>query len=1148
MVKKKPAQKVAAAKGKAAEVEIEFDDVPAPPEAPASQNSFNVDEEGNDLGGLMALVSKAARKDGGGGGGKKGKKNRRGDDDEEDAAAILARLDEQESEAAAIRASSAAGAKSTADEPSAISGKKNGPGSVVSEGSSKAKGDAKSTKQGATPVNGASRPSSSVPAKPEKAAVDNDSDEAEEGGGTEIRIKSKKEKERERKERQKQAKKGQQGQGGASAPQESASASAQPSSVPKETATTAPAPAPQPEEDEAGEPEDGGANATGGSKDKKKKKKKPAAAEPPVPAPAPKRKGPNVAALKELLELQRKAEEEARRKQEEEERRIREEEERIAEEERKKEEAKQRKKEKEKAKKEQLKREGQYMTAKQKEQLELARLRTQQLLKAQGVTIAALVDKDAESEPAADEAPKKRGVASLYGKKKKGGASASNAAPSQSRPESRASSAAPEHVVETATAKKEVIDVPKDDENVKDSWDAESDDDKVKDSWDAESDEEKPKKEAPQKVSADDKAKTPVVASAPAQNGSKSQDAEVDEGDESEEESDGEEAAAKEEEKPKELRSPICVVLGHVDAGKTKLLDKIRQTNVQEGEAGGITQQIGATYFPIDAIQQKAEKLALDSGFEFKVPGLLIIDTPGHESFSNLRSRGSSLCNIAILVVDILSGLEAQTRESIGLLRQRKTPFVVALNKVDRLYGWKSTPGGAIRDSFAIQPKSTMQEFDDRLRRVMGQLAEEGLNSKMYYENESFARNVSIVPTSAMTGEGIPDLLYLVLKLTQERMTKNLMYLSEIEATVLEVKVVEGLGTTVDVILSNGILKEGDRIVLCGMSGPIVTSIRALLTPQPMREIRVKSPYVHHKQVKAAMGVKISANNLDGAIAGSRLLVVGPDDDEDELREEVMEDLAQLMASIDRSGVGVCVQASTLGSLEALMTYLKQMKIPVSGFNLGTVHKKDVTRASVMLERSREYAQILAFDVKVDREAELEADSLGVRIFKADVIYHLFDAFKQYMDGILEQKRKDQAPQAIFPCVLRIVPGAVFNKRNPIVVGVDVVEGQLRVGTPLAAVTGPTSSIVLIGKVTSIELNHKARDVVKKGEPAVAIKIESASYEAPKLIGRHFLEKDTIISAITRQSIDVLKDSFRNDVSKDEWATIVKLKKLLSIS
>lgn len=372
----------------------------------------------------------------------------------------------------------------------------------------------------------------------------------------------------------------------------------------------------------------------------------------------------------------------------------------------------------------------------------------------------------------------------------------------------------------------------------------------------------------------------------------------------------------------------------------------------------------------------------------FDVPGLLVIDTPGHESFSNLRSRGSSLCNIAILVIDIMHGLEQQTIESIKLLRDRKAPFVVALNKIDRLYDWKAIPNNSFRDSFAKQSRAVQEEFQSRYSKIQLELAEQGLNSELYFQNKNMSKYVSIVPTSAVTGEGVPDLLWLLLELTQKRMSKQLMYLSHVEATILEVKVVEGFGTTIDVILSNGYLREGDRIVLCGMNGPIVTNIRALLTPQPLRELRLKSEYVHHKEVKAALGVKIAANDLEKAVSGSRLLVVGPEDDEDELMDDVMDDLTGLLDSVDTTGKGVVVQASTLGSLEALLDFLKDMKIPVMSIGLGPVYKRDVMKASTMLEKAPEYAVMLCFDVKVDKEAEQYAEQEGIKIFNADVIYH----------------------------------------------------------------------------------------------------------------------------------------------------------------
>lgn len=598
------------------------------------------------------------------------------------------------------------------------------------------------------------------------------------------------------------------------------------------------------------------------------------------------------------------------------------------------------------------------------------------------------------------------------------------------------------------------------------------------------------------------------------------------------------------------LRSPICCILGHVDTGKTKLLDKVRQTNVQEGEAGGITQQIGATFFPMEAIKKKTEVMQQYGEIDYIVPGLLVIDTPGHESFTNLRSRGSSLCNIAILVIDIMHGLEQQTIESIKLLRDKKTPFVVALNKIDRLFDWEAIPNNSFRDSLSKQKKSVVREFEDRLEKVKTALMEQGLNSEVYYKNKNLAKNVSLVPTSAITGEGIPDLLALLLQLTQSRMSKQLMYLSELEATVLEVKVVEGFGTTIDVVLSNGVLREGDRVVLCGQNGPIATNVRALLTPQPMRELRVKSAYVHHKEVKAALGVKIAANDLEKAVAGSRLLLVGPDDDEEDLMDDVMDDLTGLLDSVDKSGRGVCVQSSTLGSLEALLDFLKDMKIPVMSIALGPVYKKDVMRATTMLEKAKEYAIMLCFDVKIDKDAERYAEEQGVKLFSADIIYHLFDDFVKHQKKLQEQKRADTIDKAVFPCVLHTVQ--IINKRSPMIIGVDVVEGSLRVGTPICAVkinpdTG-AREVMELGKVTSMEVNHKSESVVRKGQTnaGVAMRIDTSSGQPTW--GRHIDEKDVLYSSITRKSIDTLKDPvFRDDVPREDWLLLRNLKTTFGI-
>lgn len=765
----------------------------------------------------------------------------------------------------------------------------------------------------------------------------------------------------------------------------------------------------------------------------------------------------------------------------------------MEEEEKKKEEARARKKEKEKEKKEQLKKEGKFMSEAERKRRAQQELRMKQMLDT-GVKVEGLKsDTDAPTErkkPATD-------------KKKKGPKKQEDdleAAAERARLQGEEAERERQRLADEAANAKAAADAIESAQGLEsdglEDWEQAADAEDVKESWDVESDDEATRGARPPKASDSSGKRAAAVANGVKltahlagreprpQNKDGRLESDSDDDSSEEEGTTTQKAAAQKKaeaaarrQKAHEdalaarskdnLRSPICCILGHVDTGKTKLLDKIRQTNVQEGEAGGITQQIGATYFPTPALQEKIAAVNRDGSFEFKVPGLLVIDTPGHESFSNLRSRGSSLCNIAILVVDIMHGLEPQTLESMRLLRERKTPFIVALNKIDRLYGWKKIDNNGFLDSLAMQSKGVQSEFRDRLEKTKVAFAEQGFNSELFSENKSMAKNVSLVPTSAHTGEGIPDMLRLLISLTQERMTNKLMYLSEVECTVLEVKVIEGLGTTIDVVLSNGVLHEGDRIVLCGLNGAITTNIRALLTPAPLKELRLKSAYVHNKEARASLGLKIAANDLEGAIAGSRLLVVGPEDDEEDLEDEVMSDLSQLLNKVSKDSRGVSVQASTLGSLEALLEFLKVSKIPVANISIGPVYKRDVMMAGTMLEKAKQYAVMLCFDVKVDKEAQAYADEVGVKIFTADIIYHLFDDFTKHMAALAELKKEENKLLAVFPCVL--TPVKVFNKKDPIVIGVDVTEGNLRLTTPIAAIkTNPVTNVkevVSVGRV-----------------------------------------------------------------------------------
>jgi len=497
-----------------------------------------------------------------------------------------------------------------------------------------------------------------------------------------------------------------------------------------------------------------------------------------------------------------------------------------------------------------------------------------------------------------------------------------------------------------------------------------------------------------------------------------------------------------------------------------------------------------------------------------------------------------------------MHGLEQQTIESLNMLRKREIPFVVALNKVDRCYAWKTCRDIPIREALKEQPEGTFSEFRSRALDAKIQLQEQGINSNLYWEmgDEDWTNSdfVPLVPTSAITGEGVQDILQLLCRMAQVKLWQRLMWHANLQATVLEVKAIDGLGMTVDVLVVNGYLREGDRAVFCTLDGPISTEIRGLLTPPPSREMRIKAEYIHHKEIKGALGVKVIGTNLDKVMAGTPVLVIGPDDEEEDIKAEVMSDLTNLQEKLSVDKKGVMVQASTLGALEALLQFLRvdtKPPIPVSAIGIGAIHKRDVTKISIMNEKGfPEYATILAFDVEINGEAREYAQEVGVRIFTADIIYHLFDQFTRFMEDLTERRRQDAAAIAVFPCILKILPQHIFNQKDPIIMGVEVLEGILKVGTPLSV---PALTGLHIGKVISIEANGKEQDTAKKGT-AVAVKIVNES-NPTITYGRQFDATHHLYSTLSRASIDALKAHFKEKLDTDDWKLVIKLKKLFGI-
>ena len=287
------------------------------------------------------------------------------------------------------------------------------------------------------------------------------------------------------------------------------------------------------------------------------------------------------------------------------------------------------------------------------------------------------------------------------------------------------------------------------------------------------------------------------------------------------------------------LRQPIITVMGNVDSGKTQLLDTIRNTSIVGSEPGRITQCIGCSLIPISAVKKICGDLLEKHQLAIKIPGFVIIDTPGHAAFTNLRKRGGNLADIAVLVVDINEGVKPQTEECISILKQYKTPFVVALNKIDLLHGWNSISKIGLLESIQKQSDSVMLLLEKKLYEAVGKLSELGFNSERFDRVEDYTKQVAIIPLSAKTGEGIAELFMVVTGLSQKFLESSLRIdvNGSAKGTVLEVKEEKGLGMTVDVIIYDGSIKCNDTIVVGSLAEPIITKIKALFEPAPLAEI-----------------------------------------------------------------------------------------------------------------------------------------------------------------------------------------------------------------------------------------------------------------------------------------------------------------------
>ena len=548
------------------------------------------------------------------------------------------------------------------------------------------------------------------------------------------------------------------------------------------------------------------------------------------------------------------------------------------------------------------------------------------------------------------------------------------------------------------------------------------------------------------------------------------------------------------------LRTPILSVLGHIDHGKTTLLDSIRGTAVAAKEAGGVTQHIGATEIPIRVIKEICEPLKSDwTGIE--IPGLLFIDTPGHYAFASLRKRGSALADVAVLVVDVMEGFQPQTYESLSILRLLKTPFVVALNKIDRIKGWQSS-----RKPFVInyrsQPEFASRELNTRIYEIVGDLYDKGFSADRYDRISDFSRTVSIVPVSAKTGEGIADLLLVLIGLAQKYFERNLRLHLEGPGvgTILEKKEERGLGTTIDVILYDGKLSVGDTIVVGSVKEePIVTKIRALLKPRALQEIRTEQRFRRVKSVSAAAGVKIMAPNIEDALPGSRVRAVpatgNVDADIERVIKEMKDEIAEM--KLDTSSEGLIIKADTMGSLEALALELRSEKIEaIKKAEVGNISRRDVVDAIMVSDRY--LRAILGFNVDVLPDAREVAMQNDIPIFVSDVIYRVIEDYENWVKEEKERERQEKIDRLTTPAKIKVLPGCVFRQSKPAIFGIEVLCGRIKTGVELIKSDGTN-----IGSINEIQNRGESIATADEGMQ-VAISMKKP------IFGRHIKENDIL--------------------------------------
>lgn len=573
------------------------------------------------------------------------------------------------------------------------------------------------------------------------------------------------------------------------------------------------------------------------------------------------------------------------------------------------------------------------------------------------------------------------------------------------------------------------------------------------------------------------------------------------------------------------IRSPIVSVLGHVDHGKTTLLDYIRGSTIAAKEAGGITQHIGATEIPNDTIENICGDFISKLAIKDLIPGLFFIDTPGHAAFTSLRKRGGALADLAVLILDVNDGFKPQTYEALNILKMYRTPFIVVANKIDRLFGWEVHEGASFRETFSNQAKSVQQDLDNKIYEIVGELHKEGFQSERFDRVSNFASQISIIPISARTGEGVIEVLAMLLGLAQEYLTEQLEIDENAPAkgTVLEIKEETGLGVTLDAIIYDGVLRTNDEIALMLSSEDVlVTKIRSILRPLPLEEMRdSKKKFRKLDEVVAAAGIKVAAPHLDDVVSGSPLRVLSEDTD---VEQEILNEIDNI--TIDTEDEGILVKADTIGSLEAVVKLLREMNIPIRAADIGDVNRRDIINSSIAYDENELHGAIIAFNVNVHPNSEEDLNNSEVKLFSGDVIYQIIEEYEEWVKQKQEDKKKSFYDAIIKPAKFVSLPKLVFRQSKPAIIGIESLSGTLKQGQQLINKDGH-----VVGSIASMEDKGETLPDISRGQ-RVAMAIKDA------IVGKDFEEGDELYVDIPEKHYKYIEREFKDKLTEDEFETL----------